>query len=51
MVLSKFICMCVGEFFEGSRMLEDIEDVGVGMSVLVGWIMVLVVCVMVVGML
>jgi hypothetical protein len=50
-VPSKFICMRAGEFSEGSRTLEDIEDVGVGMSAPVGWIMVLAACVMAAGML
>lgn len=43
-VPSKFVCMRPDEFSDGSRTIEDIEDVGVGISGPGGWTMVLVAC-------
>lgn len=44
-VLSKFICMCLDKFLDGSRIIEDVEVVGVVVGVLVFWILMLVVVV------
>ncbi|KAK0387459.1 LOW QUALITY PROTEIN: hypothetical protein NLU13_5771 [Sarocladium strictum] len=44
-VPSRFICMRADQFSPGSRTLEDIEDVGTGMSASMGWTVAVAACV------
>ncbi|KAK4206342.1 hypothetical protein QBC37DRAFT_435098 [Rhypophila decipiens] len=44
-VPSQFICMRADHFSNGSRTLNDIANVGIGMSAPVGWTMVLAACI------